>query len=255
MRWWRGGSCCGRGSRGTRSITCSAAGRLLPLYRGVYAVGHRPVGPRSREMAVVLLAGRAGALGRAELALGLWAMTPPVARAGARDRRRSRAAGRRLRDPPHARPAARGRDRPLGNPRDHAPAEHCSTSPARSPSMPWTPRWPRRWSASSSRSRTSQPRATGNLRNAARPRRRRRSPSSSATSEGSSASTACRSRSATASSCGYEVDLHWPELNASWPSSTATPTTTTGEPSRPTANATSCSPPPASGPSASPTAS
>jgi len=40
-----------------------AAGRLLPLYRGVYAVGHRPVGPRSREMAVVLLAGRAGALG------------------------------------------------------------------------------------------------------------------------------------------------------------------------------------------------
>ena len=28
-----------------------------PLYRGVYAVGHRPVGPRSREMAVVLLAG------------------------------------------------------------------------------------------------------------------------------------------------------------------------------------------------------
>ena len=41
-----------------------AAGRLLPLYRGVYAVGHRPVGPRSREMAVVLLAGDTGALAR-----------------------------------------------------------------------------------------------------------------------------------------------------------------------------------------------
>ena len=38
-------------------------GRLILLYRGVYAVGHRPVGPRSREMAVVLLAGPRGALG------------------------------------------------------------------------------------------------------------------------------------------------------------------------------------------------
>jgi very-short-patch-repair endonuclease len=50
-----------------------AAGRLLLLYRGVYGVGHRPVGPRSREMAVVLHAGRDGALGR-ESAAGLWAM-------------------------------------------------------------------------------------------------------------------------------------------------------------------------------------
>ena len=48
-------------------------GRLLLLYRGVYAVGHRPVGPRSRDMAVVLLAGPTGALGR-ESAAGLWAM-------------------------------------------------------------------------------------------------------------------------------------------------------------------------------------
>jgi len=32
-------------------------GSLLPLYRGVYAVGHRPVGVRSREMAVVLMGG------------------------------------------------------------------------------------------------------------------------------------------------------------------------------------------------------
>jgi very-short-patch-repair endonuclease len=53
-----------------------AAGRLLPLYRGVYAVGHRPVGPRSRELAVVLLAGPRGALGR-ESSAGLWSMTRP----------------------------------------------------------------------------------------------------------------------------------------------------------------------------------
>jgi very-short-patch-repair endonuclease len=37
----------------------------------VYAVGHRPVGPRSREMAVVLLAGPRGALGD-HSASGLW---------------------------------------------------------------------------------------------------------------------------------------------------------------------------------------
>ena len=33
------------------------ARKLRPLHRAVYAVGYRPVGPRSREMAVVLLAG------------------------------------------------------------------------------------------------------------------------------------------------------------------------------------------------------
>ena len=53
-----------------------ASGRLILLYRGVYAVGHRPVGPRSREMAVVLLAGASGALAR-ESSAGLWAMTRP----------------------------------------------------------------------------------------------------------------------------------------------------------------------------------
>ena len=52
------------------------AGRLLPLYRGVYAVGHRPVGPRSREMAVVLMAGAEAALSW-HSALGLWAMSRP----------------------------------------------------------------------------------------------------------------------------------------------------------------------------------
>lgn len=51
-------------------------GRLLPLHRGVYAVGHRPVGPRSREMAVVLLAGPSGALGH-ESSAALWIMTRP----------------------------------------------------------------------------------------------------------------------------------------------------------------------------------
>ena len=48
------------------------AGSLLPLYRGVYAVGHRPVGIRSREMAVVLMAGvRAVAW---QSALAMWEM-------------------------------------------------------------------------------------------------------------------------------------------------------------------------------------
>ncbi len=53
-----------------------AVGSLILLYRGVYAVGHRPVGPRSREMAVVLLAGPRGALAQQSSA-GLWAMTRP----------------------------------------------------------------------------------------------------------------------------------------------------------------------------------
>jgi very-short-patch-repair endonuclease len=52
-----------------------AAGSLLPLYRGVYAVGHRPVGVRSREMAVVLMAG-VRALAR-QSAQALWAMGRP----------------------------------------------------------------------------------------------------------------------------------------------------------------------------------
>jgi very-short-patch-repair endonuclease len=51
-----------------------ATRRLLLLYRGVYAVGHRPVGPRSREMAVALLAN--GPLARPSAA-GLWAITRP----------------------------------------------------------------------------------------------------------------------------------------------------------------------------------
>jgi very-short-patch-repair endonuclease len=53
-----------------------AAGRLLSLHRAVYAVGHRPAGPRSRDMAVVLLAGDTGVLARQSSA-GLWAMTRP----------------------------------------------------------------------------------------------------------------------------------------------------------------------------------
>src|SRR5215208_2021239 len=52
------------------------AGKLILLYRGVYAVGHRPVGARSREMAVVLFAGRPGALG-VHSSAALWAMTRP----------------------------------------------------------------------------------------------------------------------------------------------------------------------------------
>jgi len=47
-----------------------AAGRLILLYRGVYAAGHRPVGVRSREMAVVLIAGVRALSWHSALALG-----------------------------------------------------------------------------------------------------------------------------------------------------------------------------------------
>jgi very-short-patch-repair endonuclease len=52
-----------------------AVGSLILLYRGVYAVGHRPVGIRSREMAVVLIAG-VRALSWLS-ALALWGMRRP----------------------------------------------------------------------------------------------------------------------------------------------------------------------------------
>ena len=51
-----------------------AAGSLILLHRGVYAVGHHPVGPRSRKMAVALLAN--GPVARHSSA-ALWAMTRP----------------------------------------------------------------------------------------------------------------------------------------------------------------------------------
>jgi very-short-patch-repair endonuclease len=50
-------------------------GSLLALYRGVYAVGHRPVGIRSREMAVVLMGGVRALAGLS--ALALWALRRP----------------------------------------------------------------------------------------------------------------------------------------------------------------------------------
>ena len=52
------------------------AERLVRVQWGVYGVGHRPRGPRSREMAVVLLAGKRGALAWQSSA-ALWAMTRP----------------------------------------------------------------------------------------------------------------------------------------------------------------------------------
>ena len=51
------------------------AERLVRVQRGVYAVGHRPVGVRSREMALVLVAG-VRALGW-QSALALWGMSRP----------------------------------------------------------------------------------------------------------------------------------------------------------------------------------
>jgi hypothetical protein len=50
--------------------------KLVPLHRGIYGAGHRPVGPRSREMAVALLAGERGALAW-QSAAALWSMTRP----------------------------------------------------------------------------------------------------------------------------------------------------------------------------------
>ena len=61
------------GLKGTVVDSLIGAERLVPLHRGVYGVGHRPVSPRSRDMAVVLLAGHEGALGL-ESAAGLWAL-------------------------------------------------------------------------------------------------------------------------------------------------------------------------------------
>ena len=95
-----------------------ATGRLLPLYRGVYAVGHRPVGPRSREMAVVLLAGESWPLGVPQRGR---TVGDPAALARPRPMRSGHEVAKRpgLRDPPHARPAGRGRLHPLGHPGHH----------------------------------------------------------------------------------------------------------------------------------------
>ena len=76
-----------------------AAGTLIPLYRGVYGVGHRPVGPRSREMAVALHARGPIAW---HSAAGLWALTRPwrgpVHAIGAKPRKRDGYVIHRTRD-------------------------------------------------------------------------------------------------------------------------------------------------------------
>jgi very-short-patch-repair endonuclease len=51
------------------------AGRLLPLYRGVYAVGHRALTQRGRELAAVLACGPEAVLSHRSAA-GLWALLP-----------------------------------------------------------------------------------------------------------------------------------------------------------------------------------
>jgi very-short-patch-repair endonuclease len=52
------------------------SGWLHPLHRGVYAAGHKGVGPRGREMAAVLWAGAGHAVGRRSAA-AMWAALPP----------------------------------------------------------------------------------------------------------------------------------------------------------------------------------
>ena len=185
-----------------------AAGRLLPLYRAVYAVGHRPAGPRSRDMAVVLLAGDTGALARqSSQAMG---DDSPLARPGARDRPEvAQRSG--LRHPPHARPATRGPHPPLGHPRHHAPAHAPRPQPAHSPSMPWTPRSPRRSCASSCGSRTSRPAPRGRLREAARHGRPDHARGSSATCASILHEHGLPQPISNGFVCGYEVDLHWPQ--------------------------------------------
>ena len=62
---------------GRRAIEARlSAGRLHPLHRGVYAVGHRAVGPRGNEMAAVLACGDRAVLSH-HSAAALWGMRPP----------------------------------------------------------------------------------------------------------------------------------------------------------------------------------
>src|SRR5947209_12573107 len=53
-------------------------GRLIPLYAGVYAVGHLPVTPEDRAAAAVLACGKAAALSHRS-ALCLWGWAKPLA--------------------------------------------------------------------------------------------------------------------------------------------------------------------------------
>ena len=53
-----------------------ARGWLHTLHRGVYAAGHRGVGPRGRELAAVLWAGAGAAMG-GRSAAALWQILPP----------------------------------------------------------------------------------------------------------------------------------------------------------------------------------
>ena len=208
-----------------------AAGRLLPLYRGVYAVGHRSVGPRSREMAVVLLAGPTSALA-CESSAGLWAMTRPwhgpVHALGPKSR-----SGPGFVHPPHAQPAARGRDRALGDPGHHTPPDPAGPLPHALPRCPGH-------------------RAGRGTRPQARHARATRTPgdrqAQSAAEHRRPNQITPRARPAKAAQRAWPAPTHQQRLRVRLPS-------TTGEPSRPTASATSCSPPRATARSASPTAS
>ena len=207
--WWRGGSCCGPASRATWSIGCSG-----PAGSSSFTAGCTPWATDRSDlaagtMAVALLADGPGrpaaarrACGRSRAAHG----TGPVHAIGAKTRKGRGFVIHRTRD-------LRPEDVtvPLGHPRHHAPAHAPRSLPHALPRCPG--RRARRGAGPQARPARGPARPAPPARSDScwtrRPPRDRRS---SATSDACSASTACRNPSRNGIVCGYEVDLHWPEL-------------------------------------------